>query len=61
MFIPLHFVEDKYTELLFFIQESRQNRVDSWLSFQAGSSKGKTSKPKKMKTFKPPKPKPESR
>ncbi|KAF5300076.1 hypothetical protein FQA39_LY11268 [Lamprigera yunnana] len=43
-------------------EESRQNRVDSWLTFQAGGSskaKGKTSK--KLKSFKPPKPKPESR
>ncbi|KAB0800925.1 hypothetical protein PPYR_05279 [Photinus pyralis] len=43
-------------------EESRQNRVDSWLTFQAGgSSKSKGKAPKKLKSFKPPKPKPESR
>lgn len=41
-------------------QESRQNRVNSWQHFQAGgSSKSKSSK--KLKMFKPPKNKPESR
>lgn len=38
-------------------EESRQNRVNSWQSFQA---QGKN-KSKKLKTFKPPKNKPESR
>ncbi|XP_066151552.1 dnaJ homolog subfamily C member 8 [Euwallacea fornicatus] len=38
-------------------EESRQNRVNSWQSFQA-QGKNKT---KKMKAFKPPKNKPESR
>ncbi|KAJ8869276.1 hypothetical protein PR048_030848 [Dryococelus australis] len=46
-------------------EESRQNRVNSWKTFQAGSSSSsssKTSKTKKMKTaFKPPKHKAESR
>ncbi|KAK4881084.1 hypothetical protein RN001_004403 [Aquatica leii] len=43
-------------------EESRQNRVDSWLTFQAGgSSKAKGKSTKKLKSFKPPKPKPESR
>ncbi|KAI4459561.1 DnaJ domain [Popillia japonica] len=40
-------------------EESRQNRVESWQTFKAGSSKSKSSK--KMKMFKPPKNKPESR
>ncbi|KAL0832924.1 hypothetical protein ABMA28_001068 [Loxostege sticticalis] len=41
-------------------EESRQNRVDSWKTFQSGGSKEK--KKKKMGMgFKPPKPKPESR
>ncbi|XP_022908783.1 dnaJ homolog subfamily C member 8 [Onthophagus taurus] len=40
-------------------EESRQNRVESWQSFKAGSSKSKSTK--KMKMFKPPKNKPESR
>jgi len=40
-------------------EESRQNRVESWQSFQAGSSKKKSTK--KVKMFKPPKIKPESR
>lgn len=39
-------------------EESRQNRVDSWKSFQSGS---KEKKKKKIMGFKPPKPKPESR
>ncbi|KAF5307342.1 hypothetical protein FQR65_LT07059 [Abscondita terminalis] len=43
-------------------EESRQNRVDSWLTFQAaGSSKAKGRSTKKLKSFKPPKPKPETR
>lgn len=43
-------------------EESRQNRVDSWLTFQAGgSSKSKGKSTKKVKSFKPPKPKPETR
>ncbi|XP_044740014.1 dnaJ homolog subfamily C member 8 [Chrysoperla carnea] len=43
-------------------EESRQNRVNSWQNFQAGSSKSKKDKTtKKLKTFKPPKLKPESR
>ncbi|XP_047510535.1 dnaJ homolog subfamily C member 8 [Pieris napi] len=40
-------------------EESRQNRVDSWKTFQ--SSSGKEKKKKKIMGFKPPKPKPESR
>lgn len=40
-------------------EESRQTRVDSWKTFQSGSSKEK--KKKKIMGFKPPKPKPESR
>ncbi|XP_018318463.1 dnaJ homolog subfamily C member 8 isoform X2 [Agrilus planipennis] len=40
-------------------EDSRQSRVDSWLSFKAGSSSKKSTK--KMKSFKPPKPKPETR
>lgn len=39
-------------------EESRQNRVDSWKSFQSSS---KEKKKKKIQGFKPPKPKPESR
>lgn len=39
-------------------EESRQNRVDSWKQFQAGTS---VKKAKKIKTFKPPKHKAESR
>ncbi|KAG6441442.1 hypothetical protein O3G_MSEX001823 [Manduca sexta] len=39
-------------------EESRQNRVDSWKSFQSTS---KEKKKKKIQGFKPPKPKPESR
>lgn len=45
-------------------EESRQSRVDSWKAFQSGSgtsSATKQKKPKKMKTFKPPKTKAESR
>ncbi|CAH0383917.1 unnamed protein product [Bemisia tabaci] len=41
-------------------EESRQNRVDSWKAFQAGSSK-KEHKAKKFKSFKPPKHKAETR
>ncbi|XP_046963270.1 dnaJ homolog subfamily C member 8 [Vanessa cardui] len=41
-------------------EESRQNRVDSWKSFQSGSGT-KEKKKKKIMGFKPPKPKPESR
>lgn len=49
----------KYSVIIF--QESRQNRVESWQSFQA-NSKSKTAKAsKKIKMFKPPKNKPESR
>ncbi|KAF4520365.1 hypothetical protein B566_EDAN009888 [Ephemera danica] len=39
-------------------EESRENRVNSWKNFQAGGSKPKA---KKMKVFKPPKHKAESR
>lgn len=42
-------------------EESRQNRVQSWHSFQAGSSKKKSKKQKTMQTFNPPKLKPETR
>ncbi|XP_017771119.1 PREDICTED: dnaJ homolog subfamily C member 8 [Nicrophorus vespilloides] len=43
-------------------EESRQNRVESWQTFKAGSSSSKKPKAtKKMKMFKPPKNKPESR
>ncbi|XP_046742863.1 dnaJ homolog subfamily C member 8 [Diprion similis] len=45
-------------------EESRQSRVDSWKAFQSGSgssSATKQKKPKKLKTFKPPKTKAESR
>lgn len=46
----------------FILQESRQNRVDSWHSFQAGGSKKKKAKkPKTYPSFNPPKIKPESR
>lgn len=41
-------------------EESRQNRVDSWKAFQAGGGAAK-SKAKKMKGFKPPKHKAETR
>ncbi|XP_044756557.1 dnaJ homolog subfamily C member 8 [Coccinella septempunctata] len=40
-------------------EESRQNRVDSWQSFQANTKKSKSSK--KIKMFRPPQNKPESR
>ncbi|XP_055677911.1 dnaJ homolog subfamily C member 8 [Lutzomyia longipalpis] len=43
-------------------EDSRQSRVDSWHSFQAGtSSSKKKKKPKKAMEFNPPKLKPESR
>ncbi|XP_063360777.1 dnaJ homolog subfamily C member 8-like [Cydia amplana] len=42
-------------------EESRQNRVDSWKTFQSGSGGEKKKKKKNMMNFKPPKPKPESR
>jgi DnaJ family protein C protein 8 len=42
-------------------EESRQNRVESWQSFQANSKSKKTKASKKIKMFKPPKNKPESR
>lgn len=43
-------------------QESRQNRVNSWKAFQAGSSGNTKSKNKKIRgSFKPPKHKAESR
>lgn len=41
-------------------EESRQNRVDSWKAFQAGGGAAK-SKTKKVKGFKPPKHKAETR
>ncbi|XP_063532842.1 dnaJ homolog subfamily C member 8 [Cydia strobilella] len=42
-------------------EESRQNRVESWKTFQSGSGGEKKKKKKNMMNFKPPKPKPESR
>jgi hypothetical protein len=43
-------------------QESRQNRVNSWKAFQAGSSGSTKNKNKKIRgSFKPPKHKAESR
>ncbi|XP_043464900.1 dnaJ homolog subfamily C member 8 [Leptopilina heterotoma] len=42
-------------------EESRQLRVDSWKAFQSGSGATKQKKTKKMKAFKPPKTKAESR
>lgn len=43
-------------------EESRQNRVQSWHSFQSGGSSGrKAKKPKKSLAFNPPKFKPEMR
>lgn len=44
-------------------EESRQSRVDSWKAFQSGSNttKQKQKKTKKMKAFRPPKTKAESR
>lgn len=50
----------RFNFLLLLLQESRQNRVDSWKAFQAGSGSSKV-KSKKMKGFKPPKHKAESR
>lgn len=41
-------------------EESRQSRVDSWKAFQSGSG-AKKKKEKKIKVFKPPKTKAESR
>ena len=41
-------------------EESRQSRVDSWKAFQSGSGT-KKKKEKKVKTFRPPKTKAESR
>ena len=43
-------------------EESRQSRVDSWKAFQSGSGgPAKQKKAKKMKAFRPPKTKAESR
>ncbi|CAH0552729.1 unnamed protein product [Brassicogethes aeneus] len=42
-------------------EESRQNRVDSWQSFQQNSKAKATKASKKIKVFRPPKNKPESR
>lgn len=42
-------------------EESRQSRVDSWKAFQSGSSATKQKKTKKLKAFRPPKTKAESR
>lgn len=42
-------------------EESRQSRVDSWKAFQSGSSATKQKKAKKLKAFRPPKTKAESR
>lgn len=44
-------------------EESRQNRVQSWHSFQSGggTSSKKSKKPKKNLSFNPPKLKPETR
>ncbi|XP_066600855.1 dnaJ homolog subfamily C member 8-like isoform X2 [Prorops nasuta] len=42
-------------------EESRQSRVDSWKAFQSGSSAAKQKKTKKVKAFRPPKTKAESR
>lgn len=41
-------------------EESRQSRVDSWKAFQSGAST-KQKKAKKLKAFRPPKTKAESR
>lgn len=46
------------SKVMLLFQESRQNRVDSWKQFQANSSAKKV---KKLKTFKPPKHKAETR
>ncbi|XP_071870360.1 dnaJ homolog subfamily C member 8 [Bombus fervidus] len=42
-------------------EESRQSRVDSWKAFQSGASATKQKKAKKLKAFRPPKTKAESR
>ncbi|XP_015114840.1 dnaJ homolog subfamily C member 8 [Diachasma alloeum] len=42
-------------------EESRQSRVDSWKAFQSGSGAAKQKKTKKLKAFRPPKTKAESR
>lgn len=42
-------------------EESRQNRVDSWHSFQSGNGSKKKSKKAKYSTFNMPKQKPETR
>ncbi|KAJ8664332.1 hypothetical protein QAD02_005994 [Eretmocerus hayati] len=42
-------------------EESRQSRVESWKAFQSGSTAAKKKKEKKMKSFRPPKTKAESR
>ncbi|CAD1472209.1 unnamed protein product, partial [Heterotrigona itama] len=42
-------------------EESRQSRVDSWKAFQSGTSATKQKKAKKLKAFRPPKTKAESR
>lgn len=42
-------------------EESRQSRVDSWKAFQSGSGTTKKKKEKKIKSFRPPKTKAESR
>lgn len=42
-------------------EESRQSRVDSWKAFQSGASAAKQKKAKKLKAFRPPKTKAESR
>ncbi|KAJ8917122.1 hypothetical protein NQ315_012612 [Exocentrus adspersus] len=42
-------------------EESRQNRVESWQSFQANTKSKDKKSSKKIKMFKPPKNKPESR
>lgn len=42
-------------------EESRQSRVDSWKAFQSKSGTTNQKKTKKLKSFKPPKTKAESR
>lgn len=42
-------------------EESRQSRVDSWKAFQSGANATKQKKAKKLKAFRPPKTKAESR
>lgn len=57
-----HHAADKEWQKNF--EESRQNRVDSWHTFQSGSgssSKKKAKKQKKSQTFSMPKLKPETR